>query len=483
MPGVRVTTGVRTGPSGVTVAPASTFFIVGTAERGPIDEAVLVQSVADFLGYYGDYNSSYSLYQQVQTFFEEGGTRVYVSRAVGASATIGSLTLNDTLATPALLLEASNPGAWSADVDVAVEAGTSGGFLVKIYHEDVLKFSTGEVANVSIAVAKINASVVASIYVVATAINGSATLVAAPASALSAGVNGSAPTNQNYIDALELFGSELGAGAVAAPGLFGAAIYEALLAHAGVNNRIAILGFDPSYDGDDAIAEVAGYAGHDYASSASFYYPHVVVPSVGGVSLTISPEGYVAAKRAVAQNKVGPWQPGAGVVSVGKFITGTSAPVDKTSGDTLDVGRVNAIRVIQNSVRIYGARSASSDEENYRYITQQDTLNHIVVESERTLEDLVFSYIDGRRTVFGRTEARLIAVLEPIRAAGGLFEAYDANNNQIDPGYSVEVSDALNPTEQLAQGLIRAKVGVRISSVGDRIEVEVVKSNLTSSVV
>jgi len=35
----------------------------------------------------------------------------------------------------------------------------------------------------------------------------------------------------------------------------------------------------------------------------------------------------------------------------------------------------------------------------------------------------------------------------------------------------------------LASGLIRAKVGVRVSSVGDRIEVEIIKSNLTSSVV
>jgi len=467
----------------VTVAPASTYFVVGTAERGPVGEAVLVQGLADFEGYYGDYTASNTLHQQIRTFFEEGGTRAYVSRVVGGSATVGTKTLNSSGATPALLLEAANPGSWSANVDVSVEAGTAGGFVLKLFYNDVLKYTTGEVATVSLAVNKLNTSPVASIYVNATAILGTAVLVPAVASALSTGANGSAATSANYVAGLTAFGEELGAGAVAIPGQFGATIYNALLDHAGVNSRIAVMGFDPSFDDDDAIAEVAGYAAHEYASSASFYYPHVVVPGAGGVSLTLSPESYVAAKRSMAQNKVGPWQPGAGVVSVASFITGTSATVDKTTGDALDAGRVNAIRVIQGTVRIYGARSASGDEENYRYITQQDTLNHIVVESERTLEDLVFSVIDGRRTVFGRTEARLIAILEPIRAAGGLFEAYDANNNQIDPGYSVEVTDALNPTEQLAQGLIRAKVGVRISSVGDRIEVEVVKSNLTSSVV
>ena len=39
------------------------------------------------------------------------------------------------------------------------------------------------------------------------------------------------------------------------------------------------------------------------------------------------------------------------------------------------------------------------------------------------------------------------------------------------------------PLSQLANGVIRAKVGVRVSSVSDRIEIEIVKSNLTSSVV
>jgi hypothetical protein len=482
MPGVRVTTAVRTGPTGVTIAPASTFFIVGTAERGPVDEAVLVESLADFEAYYGDFNSSYSLHQQIETFFEEGGTRAYVSRAVGASTSVGTITLNASGAVPALTLDAANPGAWSADLDVVVEASGSG-FLVKLLYDGSLKYTTGEVANVSEAVNKINASPVASAYVEATAVSGSSVLVAATATPLSTGDNGDAPLAADYVTALELFGPELGAGAVAAPGQFGSTIYNGLLEHAGANNRIAIFGFDPSYDEDDAIAEVAGYAAVEFASAASFYYPHVTIPGAGQTTLTLSPEGYVAAKRSIAHNRIGPWQPGAGVLSQARFVTGTSATVNKSVGDALDEGRVNAIRVIQGTVRIYGARSASNDEVNYRYITQQDTLNHIVVEAERTLEDLVFSAIDGRRTVFGRTEARLIAILEPMRAAGGLYEAFDVNGNQIDPGYSVEVTDALNPVAQLQDGLIRAKVGVRISSVGDRIEVEVVKSNLTSSVV
>jgi hypothetical protein len=139
--------------------------------------------------------------------------------------------------------------------------------------------------------------------------------------------------------------------------------------------------------------------------------------------------------------------------------------------------------VINGRVRVYGARSASSDEDNFRYITAQEMLNYIVVQSQNTLEDLVFSTIDGRGALFGQVDARLRAVLEPLRLAGGLYEAFDVLGSRIDYGYTVVVNDAINPVSQLAGGLIKAKVGVRVSSIGDQIEVEVTKSNLTASVV
>ena len=110
-------------------------------------------------------------------------------------------------------------------------------------------------------------------------------------------------------------------------------------------------------------------------------------------------------------------------------------------------------------------------------------MNHIVVEAGRTLEDLVFSSIDGRNTIFSSIESRLIAILAPLRDVGALYESFDANGRKIDPGYAVRCDAGLNPTSQLADGLIKAKVGVRTSTVGDKIEIDIVKSNLTASVV
>jgi phage tail sheath protein FI len=214
------------------------------------------------------------------------------------------------------------------------------------------------------------------------------------------------------------------------------------------------------------------------------YFPWVYRPTaVTGVNRAIPPLGYAAGARARAHNQVGPAQPGAGIVSNARFINGVEVDIDKATGDTLDGAYVNAIRTINNTIRVYGARSLSADTANFRYYTGQDIVNHVVVEANRSLEDLLFSVIDGRNNIFASVEAKLIAILEPLRVSGALYEAFDENGKRIDYGYTVKCDASLNPTTQLADGLIKAKVGMRVSSVGDKIEVDIVKSNLTASVV
>ena len=73
MPGVVITTAVRTGPTSDTVRESSQAFFVGLANKGTTDEAVLVQSLAEFEEYFGKYVTYAYLHPTVQTFFEEGG--------------------------------------------------------------------------------------------------------------------------------------------------------------------------------------------------------------------------------------------------------------------------------------------------------------------------------------------------------------------------------------------------------------------------
>jgi len=57
MPGVVVTTAVRTGPTNAQVMPTATLFVAGVTVRGPEGKAIAVSSIAEFEAVYGGYTS------------------------------------------------------------------------------------------------------------------------------------------------------------------------------------------------------------------------------------------------------------------------------------------------------------------------------------------------------------------------------------------------------------------------------------------
>lgn len=486
MPGIVVNTSVRSGPSAVNQNPAATFFVVGRTERGEAGAPRLIGSLSDYETVFGQFISTGVVHQQVQTFFEEGGAQVYVSRIVGASATAGTLEIAGSGGSgTALTLTAVGEGPWSADLSVAVTTLGSG-LQVRLFLDNSLVYTTGEVSGSAAAAARINSSPVGSLYV--TAVSGSGTLTVTEQTSFSSGTADESGIDDSvYIDALADFGEDLGPGAVAIPDDGGFTnrfnIHSALIAHASTSNRIALLAFDYDSSANEAEMDAAALSTLPNTEYAAAFFPWLTMTTDLGTSLDISPEGFVAAKRAVVQNSVGSWAPYAGLVSESKYVTGVTEGLNKSDGDDLDENRINAIRIINGRVRIYGARSLSADEDNYRFITSREMLNFVVDGAKRTLEDLVFSPIDGRSSLFSEVNGRLVALLEPIRVAGGLFEAFDSSGRRIDYGYSVQVTDAINPLSQLAGGLVKAKVGIRVSSTADQIQVDVTKSNLTASVV
>lgn len=488
MPGVVISTAVRTGPSSPTVRESSQAFFIGLADRGPTDSAVKVASIEEFEDIYGGYVSYAYLHPTVETFFEEGGTQCYIARVAGNAATTGFKNIASTSGSVAIALEANGPGAWSDDLSVTTSVGTAAStFTVKLYLGNQLLMNTFNCSSNEIAVGKINSHPVASKYVIAS--TGTTTITPVTnltLSAFSAGDDDRASVvATDYSSGLTLFGDALGTGAVSCPENASPTVYQALITHANTYNRVAIL----HGASDDTQSEIISMAQtisgtYEHTEHVALYYPWVYVPTtVAGINRLIPADGYVAGKRSAAHNTAGAHVPYAGLLSQAVFVNGVVTDINKANGDLLDDEGVNAIRVIQNTVRIYGARSLSPDTTNFRYITAQDIVNGIVTDGNRTLESVVFSTIDGRNNSFASVEAKLIAVLEAARISGSLYEAFDANGRRIDYGYTVKCDSSLNPVSQLATGLIKARVGVRVSSVGDKIEVNIIKSNLTTSVV
>jgi len=514
MPGIQISTAVRTGPSNSTVRESSQAFFVGEALRGPTNEARLITSLEQFEISYGGYDGTY-LHPTVEAFFEEGGTQCYVVRVEGlvsgSAAVAASATLDNSLATTstAITLTVDGPGTWANgagsagsytglhyDVDAGADTSKR---IIKLYLDGDLIMTTGACASTAELVGKINSHPVASLYLTATETNAGSTATAnsMPAAtgsltAFSSGTNGtSSVTNAQYISALELFLDSYGTGVVACPEVAETyassalnTLTQALITHANTYNRLAFIHAGGSATASDARTIARAIQALDHSEHVAVFFPWVYAPTgVSGVNRPIPPTGYAAGARARAHNQVGPHQPGAGIISDARFINGVFTSVDKATGDLLDDDCVNAIRIINNRVRIYGARSCSIDTQNFRYINAQDVVNFVVVEANRSLEDVLFGVIDGRGGIFASVEARLIAIMEPLRTLGALYEAFDVTGRRVDFGYTVKCNEALNPLAQLVNGTVTARVGMRVSGIGDSIQVDIIKSNLSTSVV
>jgi hypothetical protein len=489
MPGVVVTTAVRRGARNTVNNATSTLFVVGDAERGAVNTVRTVTSLEQFEALFGGYVSHAFSWQTLQSFFEEGGSTANFVRIAPASAVVSYVSLYNVAEDAIVKISAVGAGAF-ANTNLTVTATTTTGtdVNVKLLLNGVSVAETGSVEDAKGAVAAINASAAFGVYVTAEILEEFDDELIDPtatAQAFASGTNGSAvPTSDQITAALELFLDTFGGGAVCAPGYPSLATHKALIAHANAYNRFAIMSAgDETSDVQAALSFVTAIDNANTLDTehGAMFYPWVIVP-YGNGTLTVPPEGYVAGVRARVHTTSGQWQPYAGTVSNGSFVTGVAESIGRSQNNTLDAGRVNAIRIINGSVRIYGARSLSADSENFKYLSIQETTNRIVIEAQNVLEDLVFSPIDGRRAIYGRIKSALMGVMEPLRSANALFPGTDASGLPTDSGYAIVVDDTINPLTQLATGVIKARIAFRMAGVTDTIQLEIVKSNLTTSI-
>lgn len=481
MPGVVVTTATKAGPAGQTQAPSGQAFFVGLMERGSATDAVLVRGMADVERSLGGRPTFGALYDQLKVYFEEGGRQAYVARVVGTGATLGTLTLQDRNTTPAstLKVDAANPGEWSSRLKVEVQNGNAANTfrLIVTLDGDVVE-DVNNIATPADAVVKFTSSP----YIKVTNL-GSAS--AAPnnnpavltATALSAGSDqrGSVSVT-DYIAALSRFKQSFGDGAVAIPGQTGSQIFTGLINHCKDNRRVAILADVQSA----SISDLKSSAASINSEYAGLFAPWVVVSDGGFGTRTISPEGFVMACRARAHAQIGPWRAPGGQMGKANTLLNLAADYTTAQGNDLDSAKVSAIRKVANSIRLYGWRSLSFDEQNYALLKDRDLLNRLVVEAENRLEAYVFESIDGRGQLLSAVNAELVGMVDPIRAAGGLYEKYDDENNLIDPGYRVETGQELNDAFTSANNEIRARLSVRISPTASLITLSIVKAAVTA---
>lgn len=484
MPGVEVTTATRSG-TGPSRAPSGQFFVVGLTGRGDTTAPILVKGMADVETLIGPRTTYGAVWDQLKTFFDEGGLQAYVVRVIGEDADKGFLSLNDRAGTPiaTLRFEAKSEGSWSSGLTVQVADGSlTNTFRITLRLNGDVVSDYNNLTSPAVAVAKfagnpyVNVTNLGSASAAPT--NNPAVLAATP---LSAGDDDrAAVVTADYVAALDQFVPGLGDGAVAIPGQTGDDVWNGIIAHCEANNRIGLLAGSL---GDTKDVYVSNASSLD-TEFAGLFGPFLIVSDGGTGTRTISPEGYVAACRSRAHEAIGPWRAPAGAMgkSQSEGVLGVETSWSKEDSNELDAAKVSVIRVIANSIRLYGWRSLSDDIDNYAYLKDRDLLNRLVVEAEKRLEDYVFETIDGKGQLLAAINAELVGMVDPIRQAGGLFENYDADGRLIDPGYKVNTGRDINSTVSLANNEVKAVLSVRVSPTGALVSLNIVKVGILADV-
>lgn len=489
MPGVVISTGAVSGPTAPGRAPASTFFVVGLAERGPVGAPVKVNSFGEFTRLFGEATPYGTLFHQMRTFFEEGGGRAYVVRVVGDAATIGSLAtpLQDRGTTPAATLSvaASSPGAWSSRVSVKVlDGSTPDTFRIQVLLDGRVVEDYANLHSPAEAVSRINDSTVASAYIrltnagsETTAPDNNPVATAAPVALAAGDDDRDAIVTADYIAALDHFTDGFGNGCVAIPGL-GSTVHTALIAHADAMNRLALLSEARGTDSSTLLAS----AGALDAPRAGLFAPWIKVPDSSGGTTVISPESYVAAVRSKAIEQTGPWRAAAGEVAKARWVLAPDQAFSTTQANELDAGKVNAILTIASAVRNYGWRSLSNDALNWRFLSSADVMNDVVWQAKALLEPYVFSAIDDKGHLLSAIAATLEGLVRPIADRGGLFAWIDEQTGEeIDPGYKITVDSTLNTRATLAENEVYAQLGIRPAPTAALVYLTVTKASVTAA--
>jgi len=490
MPGVVVKTAPRGGSGAPLVAPSGTWFVAGITERGDTTAPIELRGPSDYTRLCGDPTGYDTLSDQITTFFKEGGARVYVARLVGPGATVGSLTLVDRAGSPlsTLRVDAASPGSWSSRLTVAVADGSDPGtFRLTV----LLDGNAVEDKDNLVSPAAAAAAFASSVYVRVTDL-GSAT--AAPNN-IPAILPATAMTTQGSDDrasivdavrtgALARFPASLGDGAVSIPGSSSQAVYDGIRQHCEDTNRVGILAAARGTTAATLTSTAEEFAGVLGAEFCALYAPWILVPNGAGGTKAISPEGFVAACRNRAHEQVGPWRIAAGDIAAARYVDDLDAPFDDATADDLDATRVNVLRLIGGVPTVYGGRSLSSDETDYYWLKNRDLLNYISVEGAALLRSRVFHNIDSRGHLLNDLKQEMVGFLEPIRLADGLFEKPDPNSpgSFLDPGYSVDVGEAVNPVSSLQQQKASVQVSVRPTPGASLIELSIIEVALTAAV-
>lgn len=475
MPRPGVTVSILELPTPVSVpTDTGTWFAAGTTDRGPLT-ATLIQSLDQFNTVYGARQTYSVLFDAVETFFREGGNRVYIGRVVGPGATTGTKTLLDSGAGVSLTVNGIGPGAWSSSYKVGVVAGGVGGsYQIQVTDaSNVVLEQSSDLLDQASAVAWSQYSNYVRIVLGATTLNPA---VVAPV-ALSAGNDQRAGiTDTEWGNALNNFYTALGPGQVSQPGRTTSSAYAQIKTHVEANGRVAILDLPDSA----TVATLVSSAASVVTRFGAVFGPWCVIPGlVAGSTRTVPPCALIAGLIARNDPSVGTNTPSAGANGQARYVYDVSQPNwDDASRATLNNSACNVIRRMFGGIRVYGWRALVNPTSDANWVDFANARLYIDLQAElnNAGENYVFAQIDGQNgSTVNSFNGALSGVLLDHYQAGELF------GDTPGAAFAVDTGPSVNTLATLANLELHAACRVKMSPFAEWVQIQIVKRQITQT--
>jgi len=266
-------------------------------------------------------------------------------------------------------------------------------------------------------------------------------------------------TSGAHADALKALARIDGISIVAAPGIVDDSVRSAVVAHCENNpGRFAILD-GPAQVGDklDSLTKIAaGGGGVMPAKStvAAWYFPWIRVfdPAVKG-PVDVPPSGHVAGVYARVDTERGVHKAPANEVIRGAL--GVTQLLSKAEQDGLNPKGVNCIRVLNDNVLVWGARTVGGDDNaDLKYINVRRTLLFLRKSIEAGTQWVVFEPNDP--ALWQKITRNVDAFLTNVWRGGALFGATPQQ------AFYVRCDASTNPPELCDIGQVVTEIGVAL---------------------
>lgn len=489
---------ISSGQHTITGVATSIAAFVGWAPQGPINEAVMVESFAEYQARYGTFVPGISLAYAVNQFFQNGGSQAYIVRIVDSTtAAVGTNTIGG------LVLYASNPGGWSSSIFVTISNVSGGGTTFNLLLTNASGLPLESYTNLSLSstspqyvVTVINSD---SNFLTFTPPTGPmaalpATVTAAGPTALSGGADGTQlipglasgafETALDITDAL----TPIAPGATPLPGLslLNAVPIFNLLCVPGETDAPTIAGlqrfcqnnraffivdapqnatlqdFQTNYGAPIGTITASpfkqGLSGSAPAASYSgYYYPWVLAPdpAMGNRPALYPPCGIVAGQFAATDASRGVWKAPAGIATTLSQVLGLQVNLSDAQNGTLNPIGVNCLRQFRNTGNvIWGSRTLAGADvigSEWKYIP----IRRMALFLESSLYDgtqwVVFE--PNAEPLWGQIRMNVGTFMQEQFLAG----AFAGSTPQ--QAYFVKCDSDNNPGSSIALGIVNITVG------------------------